>query len=420
MTTAVTGPTGTQVVPWEKRSPNEKRVSFEKTLVAMASKVRELIPSHLDYNKFKRAFIVNMTRNPKLLGCTQLSLLGSMVTCAQLGLMPDALNGEAWLLPFNNRKKVGDKWESVMECQLIVGYKGFRKLAMQTNTISNIYAVPVYEGDHFIEKLGLDRDIEHTKGDESARAYDDPAWVYANFKGVYAVVRFKDGTKDFISMTKSKIEGRRKLSPSQKNWDESLPKADRGKPFQTPVGVWLEHYEKMALKTGIRELCGTLTLSAELNQAVAIDETVEIRGENQRNAGELGGIDLADLDIPEEFAQYIDVTAEQDGEAAATDKQNERNEKKIAQGNNVLEGAIKESAGKKGGGRSSQNAGQAPPAFEVVKAHTMQFPDEMIDMNVGDVVEFSTTAGGYIFNHSVFPVSELQKGVQNGFYVIKS
>ena len=73
-----------------------------------------------------------MQRTPKLLECTRESLLACIVQCAQLGLEPDGLLGQAYLIPFYNGRK------NRYECQLIVGYKGLLKLARQSAEISSL------------------------------------------------------------------------------------------------------------------------------------------------------------------------------------------------------------------------------------------------------------------------------------------
>lgn len=74
--------------------------------------------------KFLSSMRADIQRNPKLMQCTPTSLINSYIMMAQMGFMPSGISGEAYVLPYQNSKKVGNTWEKVMEAQLQVGYQG--------------------------------------------------------------------------------------------------------------------------------------------------------------------------------------------------------------------------------------------------------------------------------------------------------
>ena len=72
------------------------------------------LPKHLNSDRFTRIAITCVRQNPKLAECSVPSLLGSLMTVAQLGLEPGVL-GQCYLIPFKNTKL------GTTECQLQLG-----------------------------------------------------------------------------------------------------------------------------------------------------------------------------------------------------------------------------------------------------------------------------------------------------------
>lgn len=72
------------------------------------------LPKHLNSDRFTRIAITCVRQNPELAKCSVPSLLGSLMTIAQLGLEPGVL-GQCYLIPFRNAKL------GTVECQLQLG-----------------------------------------------------------------------------------------------------------------------------------------------------------------------------------------------------------------------------------------------------------------------------------------------------------
>mgnify|MGYP000402570199 CR=1 FL=1 len=177
---------------------------------------------------------VAMSRVPYLADCTPLSVLTSMMTCAQLGLAPNTPTGECYLIPYRNNKL------GAYECQLIIGYRGMVTLARRSGDIASLQAEVVREGDTFELEFGLDAKFRHVPvGDETKPIVK--AW---------ALAKFKDGSHQLAVMSKSEID---KIKAGSK----------AGK-----FGPWVDHYPEMAKKTVIRRLCKLLPLT--LDDAMAI------------------------------------------------------------------------------------------------------------------------------------------------------
>ena len=73
--------------------------------------------------RFTRIALTEFRRNPKLLDCTEQSLLGGLLLSAQLGLEIGGPLGQSWLIPFRDTKT------GTSEAIWILGYKGIIALA---------------------------------------------------------------------------------------------------------------------------------------------------------------------------------------------------------------------------------------------------------------------------------------------------
>ncbi len=74
--------------------------------------------------RFLSSVMASVQKNKKLLECTGESVINSFMMIAQLGLMPSDVSGEAYVLPYANNRKEGDKWIKVYEAQFQLGYQG--------------------------------------------------------------------------------------------------------------------------------------------------------------------------------------------------------------------------------------------------------------------------------------------------------
>jgi recombination protein RecT len=122
------------------------------------STLKNALPTFLTPQRMIRVALTAMSKNPQLLDCTQPSLMGCILTAAQLGLLPDEVLGEAYLIPFKNTKK------GTLECTFIVGYRGLCQLAMRSGQVKSVQARAVFaagepDGDQFVYEMGLDEKL---------------------------------------------------------------------------------------------------------------------------------------------------------------------------------------------------------------------------------------------------------------------
>lgn len=136
--------------------------------------------------RFLSGVISAIQRTPKLLECTPTSLINSFMTMAQLELMPSDVSGEAYVLPYENRKA------KTCEAQFQLGYQGLVTLFYRAGCKS-ITAEIVHENDTFKFKNG---EVDHES---------DPFGERGPAKGAYVIVELHTGGKISKVMSKDEI-----------------------------------------------------------------------------------------------------------------------------------------------------------------------------------------------------------------------
>lgn len=213
--------------------------------------VKMAIPEHASAQVIVRVATTTIQKTPLLLECSQESLLGAVIECAQLGLVPDGILGQAYLVPYNKK------------AQLQIGYRGLIELARRSGIVSYVVAEVVYECDEFEVLYAPERTIKHVPDfDNEARGtFDEKVskFIPSGVRGAYALVKYKTGEIDFEYLPLHKIEQIRR-------------KAQAGSKADAP---WLNHWVEMARKTAIRALGKRLPLSAEFQKASNLDDLRE-------------------------------------------------------------------------------------------------------------------------------------------------
>ena len=111
------------------------------------------------------------------------SLLGGVITAAQLGLDID-VNGQCFLIPrFNNKTKL-------LEANFQIGYPGLIELIQRSGLVSNIQANVVFEKDEFAYEFGKNEFLKHIPTFEKDKGNIKCVYAYAKTvnAGFYFVV----------------------------------------------------------------------------------------------------------------------------------------------------------------------------------------------------------------------------------------
>lgn len=241
-------------------------MSDVKTAVANAPKVtpiqdlinqsvKELaraLPDHLKAERLARIALTCVRVTPDLTLCTPQSFMGALFTSAQLGVEPVA--GRAYILPFNNSRKINGEWKTVKEAQFVMGYKGLVDLFYRHDKAVEMAWGIVQEGDFFEYEKGTNAFLKHRPA-KGKRGKPTDVWVMANLKG---------GGKPFEVMS----------------WDECMEHGKQhSKTYDKKAGEfyknspWATSPDSMCLKTVLIQLAKILPLSVELQRAIQADET---------------------------------------------------------------------------------------------------------------------------------------------------
>lgn len=204
---------------------------------------------HMRPEQMLRLMANAIRTTPQLGECDPLSLLGAMMTCGSLGLMPNTPLGLAYLIPFKNTRK------NITEVQLIVGYRGMIDLARRSGHIVNIHGDVVYESDDFSFEYGSNQHLTHRpRGPRKTPLY------------AYCHAKLTDG-EAFVVLP----------------WDHVVGVRDASQGYRTAVkygkkdSPWIAHQHEMAAKTAVRALFKYLPISIEidggrLSDALTVDD----------------------------------------------------------------------------------------------------------------------------------------------------
>lgn len=214
----------------------------------MENQFQLAMPRGAEATQLVRDSLTLLRQTRGLANCTPQSVLGGLMTCAQLGLRPGVL-GHAWLIPFKNYKS------GQMEAQLVIGYQGLIDLAYRSGSIQSISARTVYENDTFDVDYGLSDNLVHK-----------PTIFGEKGKPIayYAVVKLVGGGHAFYVMNHQEMCRYRD--------ENAMAETREGR----VVGPWADHFESMAHKTVLRQLSKWMPKATEFAQGINADSSVRV------------------------------------------------------------------------------------------------------------------------------------------------
>jgi len=246
----------------------QQKPTLASQIQSMEKQFQLAAPKGMEATQLIRDALTCLRQTPDLAQCSPNSVLGSLMTCAQLGLRPGVL-GHAYLIPFFD-KRAGGK-----VAQLVIGYQGLVELAHRSGQIQSLIARTVYENDTFEVDYGLEDKLIHKPymgGDKGHPiAY-------------YAVAKFTTGGHAFYVMS----------HPEMVAYKDRHSKTSK-------FGPWVDNFEAMAHKTCVRQLSKWMPKSTELSQAISADESVRV--------------DLTETAI--DYPQHVEGEIVESGEAQA-------------------------------------------------------------------------------------------------------
>lgn len=210
--------------------------------------IKAVATQFLTPDRFLRMAINCVKKNPLLLQCDPQTVLGSFMSSAALGLEPNTIQQQAWLLPYKKRAKVDGNWIDVYECQFQVGARGFVTLAHRSPHIDSLQAESIHENDLW----------DHMIGSESFLKYSKSLRNRGELIGSFCYVRMESNAEiatvlplDEIWKIRSKSETYKTLTSAVDSADNAKDKAKaEQKLAETPWVLWVDD---MATKSAIKK-----------------------------------------------------------------------------------------------------------------------------------------------------------------------
>ena len=227
-----------------------QQTGLKVLLQKMQGQIAKALPSVLTPERYTRMVMTALSTNPQLQSCTPESFLGAVMQAAQLGVEPNTPLGQAYLIPYKNKRKIGDKWYDVLECSFQLGYKGLLDLAYRSGEVSIVDAQAVHENDEFSYEYGLEPKLKF----KPALKDRGPVIAY------YAMFRTRQAGYNFTVMSKEDIVAF-KNQYSQAAGSKYSP--------------WNTNFDAMAKKTVLKQVLKYAPLKSDFVKAVAADETVK-------------------------------------------------------------------------------------------------------------------------------------------------
>jgi recombination protein RecT len=210
--------------------------------------------------KFMSAVVYSMSKTPKLQNCTKESLLQAFMCCAELGLYPSNVAGEAYVIPY------GDT------AQFQLGYQGIITLLYRSGNVMALYAEIIYEKDEFRCSLGTNQELVHEANLLGDRG--DPV-------GAYAVAKLKSGERIFKVLPKETIFKFREKSQGYNRdlvKEKEHSKKKNKYPFKANSPWYPENDPDLMMwkKTAVKQLSKLLPKNSEIFDAIAKDTNNDV------------------------------------------------------------------------------------------------------------------------------------------------
>ena len=176
----------TQITPQKKMA---------NALEKMLPEIKKAVGKAMTPERFSRIALSLFNGNPVFWEADTTSFLSALMQSAQCGLEPNTVLGEAYVIPYKNKK------QNIVEINFQVGYKGILKMAFNTGEYEAIYAHEVRKGDEFSYEYGLHKNLIH-------KPADVPSEEITHYYAVYYQGKVNQNSvwaKNFDSMAKKTV-----------------------------------------------------------------------------------------------------------------------------------------------------------------------------------------------------------------------
>jgi recombination protein RecT len=184
-------------------------------------------------DRFLRIALHDLAGNQKLAQCNPYSILGSLLSAAQLGLEPNSQLGECYIFPQKNGT-----------ARFQIGYQGYIKLFRNQDDGNTITAHKVYETDE------IEIDEAQSLISQKIKNFNDRGKVI----GYYAIAKTKNET-NILYLSKVEMDKRIVANPERYQSD-----------------AWKTDYDAMAMKTILGDCLSYMP--AEIRKYACLDGAV--------------------------------------------------------------------------------------------------------------------------------------------------
>ncbi|MCP4569581.1 MAG: hypothetical protein GY841_18545 [FCB group bacterium] len=212
--------------------------SVDRMLTSKRSELVKCVPAGVDQDRLMRVCMNVFLNVPKISECTPASIFQAIVNSLAVGLEPNSATQQAYLVPFRDNRS------GTTKAQFMPSYRGLIDLCRRSGEMDVIYAAAVHEKDPFKVTKGTSPSIFH-----EPELFSERGKIF----GYYAVITYRNGSKDFEVMTMAEIDKVRKTSKSGGS------------------GPWGSWPEEMAKKTVLKRLLKRCPVSTPLANAVELD-----------------------------------------------------------------------------------------------------------------------------------------------------
>lgn len=238
---------------------------FARGIAAVAGKF-------MTADRMLRLCVNAVKKTPKLMQCDPQSVLGAMMASAALGLEPNTVQQQAFLIPYKRRAKIGNEWVDVFDCQFQVGARGFITLAYRSPQIKLITSGAIHQGDKWEQEEGSQAFLKYAKtlGDRGP------------LLGAFSYVRFTSGDEGACVLPLDELMKIRSRSETYRSLAERLRVAENEKDRAKAQAAyddqpWVMWADDMAAKSATKKHAKQLPLTHADTLAIAAD--LDDRGE---------------------------------------------------------------------------------------------------------------------------------------------
>lgn len=252
----------------ENKTPAQSMALVRDGLTKRMKTLEQILPKYLSAERFFRLALTQMQKTPKLLQCSQSSLIGAVIEAAQCGLELDGRN--AHLIPYKG------------VATFVPDYKGLVQLGWRSDKIRGIHPGIVYAKDEYEVQRGLHPILKHIPHNGKDRG---------EVVAYYIVIHTTNEGVIWDAMWKWEVDEHR---------DRYSPAA-----AQSKRSGWTVNPDAMGLKTVFKKICRWAPMSTEMLRALSRDDEAEAGVDQQLDIIDIDGEEVPEPPAPQSVDDLV-------------------------------------------------------------------------------------------------------------------